>query len=60
VSDRPMTVREAGRKGGIATRDKNGPDYFKELGKRVPVKPRSYYQAIGRKGGAATARRHAK
>ncbi len=38
-----MTVREAGRKGGRATKARHGPEF---------------YQSIGRKGGETTKERH--
>lgn len=53
----PMTVREAGRRGGSKVRDKYGSDFFKEIGQKggrqtAASHGHEFYQAIGKKGGA--------
>ena len=51
-----MTVREAGRKGGRATKARHGPQFYEMIGKKggettkVRHGPR-FYERIGRKGG---------
>ena len=51
-----MTVREAGRKGGRATKARHGPEFYERIGKKggettkVRYGPR-FYERIGRKGG---------
>jgi len=34
VTDREMTVREAGRKGGETTKKRYGPRFYEEIGKK--------------------------
>ncbi|HET6379751.1 MAG TPA: hypothetical protein VFH63_01780 [candidate division Zixibacteria bacterium] len=56
----PMSVRDAGRKGGRATRQRYGPEFFAEIGQKggraVSQRyPSEHFQAIGRKGGRRVA-----
>lgn len=56
----PMSVRDAGRKGGKATRARYGPGFFAEIGqkggKAVSKRyPSEHFKAIGRKGGRRVA-----
>jgi hypothetical protein len=56
----PMSVRDAGRKGGRATRARYGPDFFAEIGqkggKAVSQRyPSEHFREIGRKGGRRVA-----
>lgn len=56
----PMTVRDAGRKGGRTTRARYGPDFFAQIGqkggKAVSRRyPSEHFQQIGRKGGRRVA-----
>lgn len=56
----PMSVREAGSKGGKATRARYGPEFFAEIGqkggKAVSRRyPSEHFQEIGRKGGRRVA-----
>lgn len=56
----PMSVRDAGRKGGRATRARYGPEFFAEIGqkggKAVSRRyPAAHFQEIGRKGGRRVA-----
>jgi general stress protein YciG len=56
----PMSVRDAGRKGGRATRARYGAEFFAEIGqkggKAVSQRyPSEHFQAIGRKGGRRVA-----
>ena len=56
----PMSVRDAGRKGGKATRARYGPEFFAEIGQkggRAVSKryPSEHFQEIGRKGGRRVA-----
>jgi general stress protein YciG len=56
----PMSVRDAGRKGGRATRARYGPEFFAEIGqkggKAVSQRyPSEHFQEIGRKGGRRVA-----
>ena len=51
-----MTVREAGRKGGRATKARHGPEFYERIGKKggETTKVRHgphFYERIGRKGG---------
>jgi general stress protein YciG len=51
-----MTVREAGRKGGRATKARHGPEFYKSIGRKggETTKKRhgpQFYEKIGRKGG---------
>jgi len=51
-----MTVREAGRKGGRATKARHGPEFYEEIGRKggTTTKKRhgpQFYVKIGRKGG---------
>lgn len=50
-----MTVVEAGRKGGLACREKHGPEHHKELGKRggaaTAQRGSEHFKSIGKLGG---------
>ena len=51
-----MTVKEAGRKGGRATKARHGDDFYKVIGRKggETTKERhgpDFYEKIGRKGG---------
>lgn len=51
-----MTVGEAGRKGGRATKARHGPDFYRTIGRKggQTTKKRhgpKFYKRIGRKGG---------
>lgn len=55
-----MTLREAAQKGGNATKERHGPDYYATIGRkggaRVAAERGSeFYQEIGRKGGQVRA-----
>lgn len=51
----PNQQREAGRKGGITTKAKYGPEYYKQLGKKggdaMKARGPEYFVALGRMGG---------
>lgn len=54
--DGSMTVREAGRKGGRATKARHGPEFYERIGKKggETTKARKgpeFFGRIGRKGG---------
>ena len=56
----PMSVREAGRKGGKATRARDGPEFFTEIGQKggravSRLYPSEHFKEIGRKGGRRVA-----
>ena len=56
----PMSVRDAGRKGGRATRARYGQEFFAQIGqkggKAVSQRyPSEHFQEIGRKGGRRVA-----
>jgi len=56
----PMSVRDAGRKGGRTTRTRYGPEFFSRIGKKggKAVSSRyssEHFQQIGRKGGRRVA-----
>jgi general stress protein YciG len=56
----PMSVRDAGRKGGRATRARYGPEFFAQIGqkggKAVSQRyPSEHFREIGRKGGRRVA-----
>lgn len=56
----PMSVRDAGRKGGRATRARYGNEFFAEIGQKggraVSQRyPSEHFQEIGRKGGRRVA-----
>ncbi|HEX5579409.1 MAG TPA: hypothetical protein VFY43_07065 [Candidatus Limnocylindria bacterium] len=56
----PMSVRDAGRKGGRATRARYGQEFFAQIGqkggKAVSQRyPPEHFQEIGRKGGRRVA-----
>lgn len=58
---RPMTLSEAGRKGGEKVKRERGPDFYAEIGRKGGRRVAqdhgpSFYSEIGRKGGEA--RRH--
>lgn len=51
-----MTVREAGRKGGRATKARHGPEFYQTIGRKGGETTKSrhgphFYEKIGRKGG---------
>jgi len=51
-----MTVKEAGRRGGVSTKKKYGPEFYQSIGKKGgdTTKQRmgpGFYQKIGKKGG---------
>jgi general stress protein YciG len=51
-----MTVRDAGRKGGRATKARHGPEFYETIGRKggETTKRRhgpKFYERIGRKGG---------
>lgn len=54
-----MTVREAGKLGGDAVKEKYGPEFFSKIGKkggkslksRVVVEDPGYYVRLGKAGG---------
>jgi uncharacterized protein len=56
-----MTRADAGRKGGLSTKQRYGPDFFQEIGRKggkkggLTTKQRygpDFYRTIGRKGGS--------
>jgi len=60
-----MTPQEAGRCGGIATRNKYGPDYYKILGRKGGTKTfhkhgPDYFSDIGKIGGDRTKANHSR
>jgi general stress protein YciG len=57
-----MTVEEAGRKGGAATAQARGREFYKEIGRKGGEARRGKlgsegYRELGRKGGAATSQK---
>jgi general stress protein YciG len=51
-----MTVREAGRKGGRATKSRHGPEFYQTIGRKGGETTKSrhgprFYEKIGRNGG---------
>jgi uncharacterized protein len=56
----PITVQEAGRRGGVKARDRmlaKDPDYYRKIGKKgggvtKAMYGHEFYQNIGKKGGA--------
>lgn len=59
-----MTVEEAGRKGGAATAQARGREFYKEIGRKGGEARRGKlgsegYRELGRKGGAATSQKRA-
>ena len=55
---RPMTLAEAGRKGGEKVKRERGPDFYAEIGRKggrrvAQSHGPSFYAEIGRKGGEA-------
>lgn len=57
-----MTVEEAGRRGGAATAQARGREFYKEIGRKGGEARRSKlgsegYRELGRKGGAATSQK---
>ncbi len=51
-----ITVREAGRRGGVSTKKKYGPQFYQSIGKKggQTTKQRhgpEFYEKIGKKGG---------
>jgi general stress protein YciG len=51
-----MTVKEAGRRGGRATKTRHGPDFYQLIGRKGGETTKSrhgpdFYERIGRKGG---------
>lgn len=58
---RPMTLAEAGRKGGEKVKRERGPDFYAEIGRKGGRRVAqdhgpSFYAEIGRKGGEARRR----
>jgi general stress protein YciG len=60
VSEQPMTVKDAGRRGGErggqTTRERYGSEFYREIGRRGgetvrELRGREFYEDIGRKGG---------
>lgn len=56
--DKKMTVEEAGRKGGEATSESHGKDFYQEIGKKggeatADSHDKDFYEDIGSKGGKA-------
>lgn len=54
---RPLTVSEAGRRGGEATKERYGLDHYKTMGSKGGEMTKAkygpeHYSEIGRKGGA--------
>ena len=56
-----MTRADAGRKGGLTTKQRYGPDFFQEIGRKggkkggLTTRERygpEFYRTIGRKGGS--------
>jgi len=61
IRNQPMTVREAGRKGGETTSKKYGPGFYEEIGRKGgQTVSRKYghehFEEIGKKGGNKVAR----
>ena len=59
-----MTVGEAGRRGGAATAQARGREFYKEIGRKGGEARRGKlgsegYRELGRKGGAATSQKRA-
>lgn len=59
-----MTVEEAGRRGGAATAQARGREFYKEIGRKGGEARRGKlgsegYRELGRKGGAATSQKRA-
>ncbi|HEV3157651.1 MAG TPA: hypothetical protein VGZ00_09935 [Candidatus Baltobacteraceae bacterium] len=55
-SDGEMSVREAGKKGGVTVRDRYGPRFYEEIGRKGGLATRErhgpgFFEAIGQKGG---------
>jgi general stress protein YciG len=51
-----MTVKEAGRRGGVSTKKRYGPEFYQSIGKKggETTKQRhgpQFYEKIGKKGG---------
>jgi len=51
-----ITVREAGRRGGVSTKKRHGPEFYERIGKQggETTKQRmgpGFYQKIGKQGG---------
>jgi general stress protein YciG len=51
-----ITVREAGRRGGVSTKKKYGPEFYHSIGKKGGETTkqrhgREHYEKIGKKGG---------
>jgi len=51
-----ITVREAGRRGGVSTKKKYGPEFYQSIGKKGGETTkqrhgREHYEKIGKKGG---------
>jgi general stress protein YciG len=54
----PMTLREAGRRGGQTTKARYGPEFYSKIGAKggetvARERGSDYYAEIGRKGGRA-------
>lgn len=55
---KPMTLSEAGRRGGETTKARYGPDFYSKIGGKggetvARERGSAYYAEIGRKGGRA-------
>ena len=60
---RPMTVAEAGRRGGEVVKNTYGSEHFSAIGRKGGLKTkavhdRDFYERIGKKGGAVTKARN--
>jgi len=56
AENREMSVREAGKKGGDAVRERYGSSYYEEIGRKGGKATRDrhgveFYESIGQKGG---------
>lgn len=57
------SMRKAGKKGGEATKTKNGPSFYKRIGQKGGTTTREklgedFYRKIGQKGGLKSSKRH--
>src|ERR1017187_3881256 len=58
-----MTVKEAGRRGGTATSDAHGPEFYRKNGHKggsrvLEVHGTEFFSEIGKKGGDAALAKH--
>jgi general stress protein YciG len=56
-----MSTEEAGRKGGLATSRKHGPEFYSEIGRKggratSRSHGKEFYQEIGKRGGSRSRR----